>query len=81
MKYLFAVRGASEHIRSDNRPDFVDHEIQRWLNQMSVHTLYINKASSWEDGYVESFNVKLRDELLNRELLLGFDEARDVLDE
>ena len=54
--------------------------IQRWLGQASVHTLYINKASPWENGYVESFNGNLRDELLNRKLFLGLDEARYVLD-
>lgn len=81
LQYLFAVRGAPEHIRSDNGPEFVAHEIQRWLSQASVRTLYIKKASPWENGYVESFNGKLRDELLNRELFLGLDEARYVLDE
>lgn len=61
--------------------EFVAHEIQRWLSQASVRTFYINKASPWEKGYVESFNGKLSGELLNRELFLGFDEARYVLDE
>lgn len=81
LQYLFAVRGAPEHIRSDNGPEFVAHEIQRWLKQASVDTLYIEKASPWENGYVESFNGKLRDELLNRELFLGLTETRFVLDE
>ena len=45
-----------------------------------MRTLYINKASPWENGYVESFNGNLRDELLNRKLFLGLDEARYVLD-
>ncbi len=79
--YLFAVRGASQHIRSDNGPEFIAKEIQRWLNRAAVDTLYIQKASPWENGYVESFNGKLRDELLNRELFLGLAEARYVLDE
>jgi transposase InsO family protein len=79
--YLFAVRGAPVHIRSDNGPEFVAGEIQKWLGQASVDTLYIQKASPWENGYVESFNSRLRDELLNRELFLGLDEARYVLDE
>lgn len=81
LQYLFAVRGAPEHIRSDNGPEFVAKEIQRWLNRAAVRTLYIKKASPWENGYVESFNGKLRDELLNRELFLGLDEAGYVLDE
>ncbi len=81
LQYLFAVRGAPEHIRSDNGPEFVAREIQRWLDQAAVRTLYIAKASPWENGYVESFNGKLRDELLDRELFVGLDEARYVLDE
>ncbi len=81
LQYLFAVRGAPEHIRSDNGPEFVAHEVQRWLSRAMVRTLYIQKASPWENAYVESFNGKLRDELLNRELFLGLDEARYVLDE
>ena len=81
LQYLFAVRGAAEHVRSDNGPEFMARNIQRWLNQAAVRTLYINKASPWENGYVESFNGKLRDELLNRELFLSVAEARYVLDE
>ena len=81
LQYLFAVRGAPEHLRSDNGPEFVAKEIQRWLDRASVSTLYVQKASPWENGYVESFNGKLRDELLNRELFLSLPEARCVLDE
>jgi len=81
LQYLFAVRGAPEHIRSDNGPEFVAQEIQRWLDRAAVRTLYIQKASPWENAYVESFNGKMRDELLNRELFLSLAEARYVLDE
>jgi putative transposase len=81
LQYLFAIRGAPQHIRSDNGPEFVAKEIQRWLDRASVGTLYIQKASPWENGYVESFNGKLRDELLNRELFLSLPEARYVVDE
>ena len=81
LQYLFSVRGAPEHLRSDNGPEFVAHDIQRWLKRSEVNTLYINKGSPWENGYVESFNGKLRDELLNRELFLSLAEARYVLDE
>ena len=52
-----------------------------WLGRASVDTLYIQKVSPWENGYVESFNGRLRDELLNRELFLSVPEARYVLDE
>jgi transposase InsO family protein len=81
LQYLFAVRGAPEHVRSDNGPEFIAKELQRWLARADVRTLYIQKASPWENGYVESFNGKLRDELLNRELFLSVPEARYVLDE
>ena len=81
LQYLFAVRGTPKHIRSDNGPEFVAKAIQRWLDRAQVGTLYIRKASPWENGYVESFNGRLRDELLNRELFLSLPEARVVLDE
>ena len=81
LQYLFAVHTVPKHIRSDNGPEFIAKEIQRWLHQASVGTLYIQKASPWENGYVESFNSRLRDELLNRELFLSLPEARYVLDE
>ena len=67
-------------MRSDNGPEFIAKELQRWLERAAVRTLYIQKASPWENGYVESFNGKLRDELLNRELFLSLDEARWVID-
>ena len=56
-------------------------EIQEWLGSACVRTLYIQKASPWENGYVESFNGRLRDELLDRELFLSLTEARVVLDQ
>ena len=81
LQYLFAVRGAPEHVRSDNGPEFIARTLQRWLDRAAVRTLYIQKGSPWENGYVESFNGKLRDELLNGELFLSVPEARYVLDE
>ena len=81
LQFLFAVRGAPKHIRSDNGPEFIAKNIQRWLKRAVVDTLYINKASPWENAYVESFNGKLRDELLNCELFLSLSEARCVVDE
>jgi len=80
LQYLFAVRGRPEHLRSDNGPEFVAQAVCRWLAQAAVKTLFIAKGSPWENGYVESFNGKLRDELLNRELFLSLDEARWVID-
>jgi len=76
LQYLFAIRGVPEHIRSDNGPEFVAKTIRRWLDRAEVKTLFIAKGSPWENGYVESFNGKLRDELLNRELFLSIEKAR-----
>ena len=80
LQYLFAVRGTPSHIRSDNGPEFVAKKVRRWLDQANVQTLFIAKGSPWENGYVESFNGKLRDELLCRELFLSLEEARGVID-
>ena len=80
LQYLFAVRGTPQHIRSDNGPEFVAKAVQNWLDQAGVQTLFIAKGSPWENGYVESFNGTLRDELLNREIFLSLEEARWVID-
>jgi len=80
LQYLFAVRGAPEHIRSDNGPEFVAQEVTRWLDRAMVKTLFIAKGSPWENGYAESFNSRFRDELLDRELFLSLAEARWVVD-
>ena len=80
LQYLFAVRGKPQYLRSDNGPEFVARSVRRWLSQAEVSTLFIAKGSPWENGYVESFNGKLRDELLNRELFLSLTEARWVID-
>ena len=74
------VRGYSVYIRSDNGPEFISSVVQKWLMKSGVDTLYIAPGSPWENGYVESLNSKLRDELLNRELFLSIDELRYVAD-
>ena len=78
LRYLFAVRGCPAYIRSDNGPEFASKAVQDWLKNTGVDTLYVAPGSPWENGYVESFNSKLRDELLNRELFLHIDELRYV---
>jgi len=78
--YLFAVRGAPEHIRSDNGPEFVARSVRRWLDRANVGTLYVAKSSPWENGYIESFNSRFRQELLDRELFLGLEDARWCVD-
>ena len=80
LQYLFAVRGRPANLRSDNGPEFVARVVRRWLQQADVQTLYIAKGSPWENGYVESFNSRLRDELLNGELFLSLAEAQWVVD-
>ena len=80
LRYLFAVRGCPKHIRSDNGPEFISEAVQTWLEKAGVDTLYVAPGSPWENGYVESFNSKLRDEFLNRELFLHIDELRYVAD-
>ena len=80
LQYLFAVRGTPRYIRSDNGPEFVAKAVCQWLDRANVKTLFVAKGSPWENDYVESFNGKLRDELLNRELFLNLPEARWVID-
>ena len=78
---LFILRGIPEHIRSDNGPEFTAKAIRKWLNRMGVKTLYIEPGSPWENGYIESFNGKLRDELLNRELFTTLKEAKALIEQ
>ncbi len=80
LRYLFAVRGEPEFIRSDNGPEFASNAVKKRLKSSGVKTLFVAPGSPWENGYIESFNSKLRDELLNRELFLHIDELRYVAD-
>jgi putative transposase len=73
---LFVFRGVPEHIRSDNGPEFTSRAVRKWLNQLGVKTLFIEPGSPWENGYIESFNGKMRDELLDRELFSTLEEAK-----
>ena len=66
--------GIPEHIRSDNGPEFVAKELRRWLARIGAKTLYIEPGSPWENGYIESFNSKLRDEFLNGEIFYSLRE-------
>jgi putative transposase len=78
---LFILRGIPEHIRSDNGPEFTARAVRRWLNRLRVRTLFIEPGSPWENGYIESFNGKLRDELLNREIFTTLDEAKILIEQ
>ena len=73
---LFIRRGIPEHIRSDNGAEFTAIAVRTWLKRLGIRTLYIEPGSPWENGYIESFNGKLRDELLNREIFDTLLEAK-----
>jgi len=78
---LIIFRGIPEHIRSDNGPEFAAKAIRRWLSRVGVKTLFIEPGSPWENGYIESFNGKLRDELLNREVFTTLTEAKVLIEQ
>ena len=77
---LFVERGAPAYIRSDNGPEFTAELVRCWLEKIGVATLFIEPGSPWENGYVESFNGKLRDELLEREIFYTLKEARVLIE-
>ncbi len=76
LAYLVAVRGAPRYVRSDNGPEFIARMVKEWLAQAGAETLYIEPGSPWENAYSETFNSRLRDELLNRELFQSLAEAK-----
>ena len=78
---LIIFRGIPEHIRSDNGPEFTAKAIRGLLNRLGVKTLFIEPGSPWENGYIESFNGKLRDELLNREVFYTLTEAKVLIEQ
>ncbi len=65
---LFLMHGTSDHIRADTGPEFTAKAVRQWLNNLGVKTLYIEPGSPWEEGYNQSFNGKLRDEILSGEV-------------
>jgi transposase InsO family protein len=77
---LFILRGVPTHIRSDNGPEFVAGALRDWIAAVGARTAYIEPGSPWENGYCESFNGKLRDELLNGEIFYSLKEARIVIE-
>jgi transposase InsO family protein len=78
---LFLLRGVPKHIRSDNGAEFTAGVIKKWLQNVGVKTLYIEPGSPWENGYCESFNSKLRDELLNGEIFTTITEAKVIIEQ
>src|SRR5215470_12325334 len=77
---LFILRGIPAHIRSDNGPEFVAKAVQDWIAGVGAKTAYIEPGSPWENGYIESFNARLRDELLNGEIFYTLREAQIVIE-
>jgi len=77
---LFLTRGVPEHIRSDNGAEFTARAVRNWLEDLGVTTLFIEPGSPWENGYVESYIGKLRDELLNGEVLDTLAEAKVLVE-
>ena len=77
----FIFRGIPEHIRSDNGPEFTARVVRKWLARLGVKTLFIEPGSPWENGYIESFNGKLRDEVLNREIFYTLQEAKVLIEQ
>jgi len=80
LRYLFNVRGIPDFIRSDNGSEFIADEVKKFLAASGVETLYIEPGSPWENGYIESFNSRLRDESLNGKIFLHIDELKYVVE-
>jgi len=81
VKAAIAAHGAPQFIRSDNGPEFIAKDLQQWLAEQNIRTIYITPASPWENGFVESFHSRFRDECLNREQLWTLTEARVVIED
>jgi putative transposase len=81
VKTAIAQHGAPEFIRSDNGSEFIAKDLQRWLAKEKIKTIYIEPASPWQNGFVESFHGRFRDECLNREQLWTLTEARVVIED
>jgi putative transposase len=77
---LFILRGVPGHIRSDNGPEFVAKAVQEWITAVGARTAYIAPGSPWENGFIESFNARLRDELLDGEIFYSLKEAKIVIE-
>ena len=81
LQKAIAEHGAPAHLRSDNGPEFIAHAVQGWLRDNQIKTLYIDPGSPWQNGFVESFHGRFRDECLNREQLWTLTEARVVVED
>ncbi len=77
---LFILRGLPGHIRSDNGAEFIAKAVQEWISAVGAKTAYIAPGSPWENGFIESFNARLRDELLDGEIFYSLKEAKVVIE-
>jgi putative transposase len=77
---LFILQGITAYIRSDNGPEFLAKAVQEWIAVVGAKTAYIERGSPWENGYIESFNARLRDELLDGEIFYTLREAQIVIE-
>jgi putative transposase len=77
---LFILRGAPSHVRSDNGPEFAAKAVREWIAAVGSQTAFIEPGSPWENGFCESFNARLRDELLNGEIFYTLAEAKIVIE-
>ena len=78
---VMAGRRVPKYLRSDNGPEFIAVEVQQWLGEVGIGTIYIEPGSPWQNGHVESFHNRLRDECLNQEIFLSVTEAQVVIEE
>ena len=78
---LFILRGVPGYIRSDNGPEFVAEAVRKWIGAVGAQTAYIEPGSPWENGYIESFNARFRDELLNGEIFYSLKEAQIIIEQ
>jgi putative transposase len=77
---LFILRGVPGYVRSDNGPEFVAKAVREWITAVGAKCAFIEPGSPWENGYCESFNSKLRDELLNGEIFYSLAEAKVLIE-
>jgi len=79
LEKAMARYGVPGYIRSDNGPEFIAAKVQQWLSENQIKTIYIDPGSPWQNGYIESFHSRFRDECLGREMFLNLREARVVI--
>ncbi len=77
---LFCEQGVPVHIRSDNGSEFTSKRVRHWLAMLAVKPLFIEPGSPWENGFIESFNGKMRDEFLAREIFYSVKEAQILIE-